>query len=256
MIVPDNKIAVIPTIQDEWLPPFDMNKIGEFLIPLKDKKKREWFSSEFYQCLPLSIGNTYGFAFISPIEFDIMWNGGNEAKDIVFNFYDKGNYFYEESGVNIISHFGHGVVTFGMPVMLRTPPGINLMTTSAPNYPLAGLSPMTGVVESDNLRFTFTINIKVDIPNTWIKVEKGYPLVGIIPVPRYFCDSFELINAETNIAEKEVQEEKIIAREHERVRHFLSNSDEKNKRDRSYFFGKDIRGNKFSDHQIPGGIKK
>lgn len=251
MIVPENKIAVIPCIEDSHLKPFNMEDLSTFLVPLNTTRKRDWFRSDFYKCLPLAIGNMQGFVFISPFEFDVMWNGGPEVNDVFFRFYEDEKYFQDKLHVSVGAHFGNGVMTISLPVILKTPPQVNLMTISPPNFPLPGLSPLTGVIETDNLRYTFTLNIKIDIPNAWIKIKAGSPLVGIIPIPRYFCDQFELIDGSVVLNEEDVEEERIVAKEHDRVRNFLSNSDLKDKYDRTYFLGKDIRGNKFKDHQLP-----
>jgi hypothetical protein len=123
------------------------------------------------------------------------------------------------------------------------------MTIAPPNFPLPGMSPMTGVVESDNIRFTFTFNIKIDIPNVKITVVKDSPIIGIIPIPRYFCDSFELKNA-TDIFPKDIIEDELnTVFEHGSLRY---ESNFKNLGpDKLYYTGKDVRGNKFKDHQLP-----
>jgi hypothetical protein len=123
------------------------------------------------------------------------------------------------------------------------------MTISPPNYPLPGLSPMTGVVETDNLRFTFTLNIKIDFPNLEIIVNENTPLVGIIPIPRYFCDSFKLENAYNIFSKDVVEQEKDIANRHSQKR-TLSNKNNLGS-DKIYYLGKDLDGNKFKDHQLP-----
>lgn len=255
MLVPEKKIAVIPCIEDSHLEPFDVEDLYSFIQPLNVSRKRDWFESDFYKCLPLSIGNMQGFVFVSPFEFDVMWNGGNSTEDIFFNFYDDEKNFRNKLHVSIGSHFGRGILTITLPVVFKTPAGVNLMTISPPNFPLPGMSPMTGVVETDNLRYTFTLNIKLDFPNMWIKVLPGSPLVGIIPIPRYFCDQFEMVDGRQIIPHEDIEEERSVAKEHDRVRFFLSNSDLKDKYDHSYFFGKDIRGNSFSDHQLPNEFK-
>jgi hypothetical protein len=253
MIVPQKTIAVIPVIEDEDAHPFPMSDLSSFIRPLT--KKREWFSSDFYKCLPLSIGNMQGFIFSLPFEFDVFWNGGDNISDLSFNFYEDVKEFKKTRHVRVKSHFGYGILTISIPVILKTPPGINLMTIAPPNFPTPGLSAMTGVIESDNLKYTFSLNIKVDLENTWIKILPNYPLMGIIPIPRYFCDSFNLVNAYDLFEKEVVEKERIIAKEHEVVRDFLINKNINKGWDRTYFTGSDIRGTKFSDHQLPNKKK-
>ena len=50
--VPNNKISVF-NVSGEKI------KISD--IVTKPSKKRSWFDANFYRCIPLSIGNQYGF---------------------------------------------------------------------------------------------------------------------------------------------------------------------------------------------------
>jgi hypothetical protein len=254
-VVPDKTIAFFPIIPNEGLKPLDLNDIGLFLKPLNTDHKREWFTPHFYKCLPLSIGNMQGFVFSLPYTISVFWNGGNETKDVEITYYEdfvkyeKANFIYPSS------EFGNGILTIHFPLTLKTPPGVNLMTISPPNFPLPGLSPMTGVIESDNIRFTFTLNIKIDLPNAKITIKPDTPLVGIIPIPRYFCDSFELKNAYDIFDKKFVEEEVDVVYEHGKKRN-IDNDAYNSKPDRIYYLGGDIKGNKFKDHQLPKKNKK
>lgn len=252
-VVPDKTIAFFPIIPQKGIEPFDLKNINLFLNPLNSNHKREWFSSNFYKCLPLAIGNMQGFVFSIPYGFDVIWNGGNSTEDITIIYHDD---FEPYSGLNFIyptSEFGHGVLTIHFPLTLKTPPMINLMTIAPPNYPVAGMSPMTGVVEADNIRFSFTLNLKIDLINTTIRVLPNAPLVGMIPIPRYFCDAFELKNAYDIFDKEIVEEEKQVVKENGDKR--TKNNLLKKGKDGLYYKGMDVRGNKFKDHQLPK-IKK
>jgi hypothetical protein len=248
LVVPDNTIAIFPMIPDEGIKPFDMN-FSEFLRPLNASHKREWFTPHFYRCLPLSIGNMQGFVFSVPFGFDVVWNGGDRVEDLAIRSHSGVDKYIGVNGVALVSEFGNGILTISAPVTLKTPPGINLMTIAPPNFPLAGMSPMTGVVESDNIRFAFTFNIKIDIPNAVITVMPNTPLVGILPIPRRFCDSFSLVSAYDIFDEAIVEEERSVARENADARTLQSSSS--GGADRLYYRGMDVRGNKFTDHQLP-----
>ncbi len=252
LVVPDKTIAYIPVIAPEGIEEFDMN-ISRFLKPSNENYKRHWFNSHFYKCLPLSIANMQGLVFSSPFSLDVFWNGGNNTEDLLLNAYDDSGIKNIETGnhVHFTSEFGYGIFTAHFPVMLKTPPGVNLMTIAPPNYPLPGISPMSGVVEADNLTFTFTLNFKVDIPNVVIKIEKDYPIMGIIPIPRYYCDSFSLINAYDILDKDDIEDQRQICDEQGKSR--LEQNNNKEKQDRRYFRGIDIRNNKFKNHQLPKG---
>jgi hypothetical protein len=249
IVVPDKTIAMFPIIPDEGYDNFNLKDVNLFLNPLNNNHKRDWFTPHFYKCLPLSIGNMQGFIFSLPFSLHIFWNGGNKPEDLTIEYGDDLNLYHNLNFVYAKSEFGSGILTIHFPLTLKTPPGINLMTIAPPNFPTPGLSPMTGVVESDNIRFSFTVNLKVDLANVGINISPNYPLVGMIPIPRYFCDSFELKSA-FDIFDKEVVEDEMqTVREHSNKR--IIDNNKRNTQDRLYFRGLDIRGNKFKDHQFP-----
>ena len=250
LVVPEKTIACIPVIPNEPLLPFDMD-ISSFLKPLNKNHKRDWFTPHFYKCLPLSIANMQGIVFSSPFSFEIFWNGENKTESIFFNIYnDSGIENIEKTNhVSVSSDFGNGIFTIHFPLMLKTPPGVNLMTIAPPNYPLPGISPMSGVIEADNLSFTFTLNFKIDLPNTLIKIEKNYPLMGIIPIPRYYFDSFELVNAYDILNKDDIEEQRQIAKEQGHSRDKQNKYNERT--EGRYYKGIDIRKNKFKNHQLP-----
>jgi hypothetical protein len=253
LIVPEKTIAYFPVVPDKDYEAFDVADIPLFLKPLNTDHKRDWFSPNFYRCLPLAIGNMQGFVFSLPYSFNVLWNGGGAVEDLKIECGEDVKPYLDKNFIYPTSEFGSGILTIHFPITLKTPPKVNLMTIAPPNYPLPGLSPLTGVVESDNLRFSFTLNIKVDIPNVPIHIFANTPLVGMIPIPRYFCDQFELKNAYDLFDEKDVEEERLVAAEHGQRRDVAN----KNKyKDGLYYKGEDIRGNKFKDHQLPKKEKK
>lgn len=247
--VPDNTIAFFPIISDNNYKQFNLKDIGLFLNPLKKTHQRNWFTPHFYKCLPLAIGNMQGFVFSLPYGFDVFWNGGDNKKDITINFHEDYSKYKNYNFIYPATEFGHGIFTIHFPLTLKTPPGINIMTIAPPNFPTPGLSPMTGVVESDNLRFTFTLNIKIDLANTLISILPNNPLVGIIPIPRYFCDSFELKNAYEIFDKKIIEEEMNIVDQNSKER--KNQIEEKTGANNHYYLGKDVQGNTFKDHQLP-----
>ena len=249
LTVPEKTIACFPIIPNEGLEPFNLNDIGLFLKPLNTNHKREWFDSHFYHCLPLSIGNMQGFVFSLPYTFSILWNGGNNPEDIIIKIFEDFEPYQNKNFIYPVSEFGSGILTIHFPLMLKTPPGVNLMTISPPNYPLPCLSPMTGVIETDNLRFTFTLNIKIDFSNIEIIINANTPLVGMIPIPRYFCDSFKLENAYDIFNKDIVEQEKDIVKRHSEKRNFSNKNNLGS--DRIYYLGGDLDGNNFKDHQLP-----
>lgn len=180
--IPDNTILIVPHTVDTD------GHYKEVIESLKGNIKRDWFNEHFYYCLPINIGNQYGFVIKSQRDFEMTWDGSNDkANDILFNFLDDEG----ENKQMIKSGFSTGVVTIQNRFALKTPPGINLMTIQPPNMYIPGCVAMTGVIETDQIRRDFTFNIKITIPNYKIRVNKGDALGAFIPIPRYFVDKFE-----------------------------------------------------------------
>lgn len=207
-------------------------------------KRRDWFSDHAYLCLPLVIGNQYGFVVKSQHSFDAYWDGGQgkDATRIIMREQDV------HSGQYIKSHFGLGIITIQNSFSLRTPEGVNLMTINPPNYFIDGIGHMTGVVESDNLRRDFTFNLKITRSNYWVTVNKGDWIGCFIPTPRYFVDSFDMIDAKNYLTEEEIEAEQKCSADFAKER----NGPDKqlsHQAGRRYFDGEDVYGNRFSDHQ-------
>jgi hypothetical protein len=212
----------------------------------KPEKTRDWFSTQFYRCLPLTIGNQYGFVIKSEFEFSVRWTGGLEPLDTKIQYPKNYDSLYPE----ISSHFGSGVISINPPFFIRTPPNVNIMTFNPPNFTLPNVTVMTGVVETDNLRRNFTFNLKLQMPNIEVTFPAGTPLAAFIPIPRYFGDDFELKLATDLFSDELVAEEQEAAFAADKKRHTV----EKNLKfqiGRDYYQGYDVYGNKFLDHQKP-----
>jgi len=244
--VPDKTIAIFtnPKICNE-----ELTQDRILGMVKKPDKKRDWFSPHFYRCLPLTIGNQYGFTVSS--EFDIIfeWNGGDSKESIFFQF-DENRGDFNKLYPGIESHFGHGIITINPPYFFRTPPEVNLMTINPPNYVIPNITVMTGVVETDNLRQNFTFNLKIQIPNIRVHIPAGHPLAAFIPIPRYYCDEFNLDFAENLFSKKMVDEEIQASADAGKYRDEIG-PNLKHGVGKHYMQGKDVYGNLFKDHQKP-----
>lgn len=243
--VPDKTIVIFRGIQN------DSNSIDKSIIKnilVRPDKKRDWFTSHFYRCLPLTIGNTYGFILKTQFDFAFQWDGGDSLESINFEF------FNDEETLNklypmITTHFGHGIITIACPFVLRTPPNVNIMTINPPNFILPNITVMTGVVETDNLRTGFTFNLKIQIPNIKVFVPAGTALAAFVPVPRNYCDEFNLI-FENEIFNNELIKEELEASYQSDKNKKTVQQNTKSRVDRNYMNGKDVYGNRFFNHQI------
>ena len=234
--VPKDTILVVPHSLD------NDGFYKDILQPLKGEVKRDWFNSHFYYCLPLNIGNQYGFIIKSLHNFEAIWFGGDAGVDITF-LDDE-----DRSAQLISNHFGSGIITVQNLFAIKTPPGINIMTIQPPNMFVPGCAAMTGVVETDQIRRDFTFNLKITVPNYKVKVKKGDPLGAFIPIPRYFVDSFE-VKLVTDVFDKqlhnnEVEESKKMGEERSTI-----DVDKPHLAGRRYFNGIYTTGERYIDHQ-------
>jgi len=130
-----------------------------------------------YRCLPLVIANQSGWMMLSPCAFRCFWYGGERAEDLEVHFDST-------KDPRITSHFGNGVLTFSMPYLFRTPPGCNLWVKGPANWIKDAIQPLEGVVETDWVASTFTMNWKVTRTHHWISFERGEPFCMLVPLPR------------------------------------------------------------------------
>ena len=81
-----------------------------------------------------------------------------------------------------ISNFTRGVLTFDIRYIFRTPPGYHLLVTGPSNNFKDGVAPMTAVVETDWLPYTFTFNYQFTRPCEVIW-QAGEPYAQICVIP-------------------------------------------------------------------------
>lgn len=245
--VPDKTIAVFTSPGQEDL---NFNNIIENIT--KPPKKRDWFDSHFYNCLPLIIGNQYGFIFKLNYGFNVLWNGGDKPSDINVTWIIPDN--VKTNNMMMLSHFGHGIISLNFNAVLRTPPGINLMTINPPNYIIKNATVLTGVIESDNIRAPFTFNLRIHEPNVVTSFSANSPISAFIPIPRMFADQFELKDAKKIFKDEIINEELELYSIFENKR--VQDNFNRVGSDRNYFRGQDVAGNKFKEHQLPSGELK
>ena len=97
-----------------------------------------------------------------PCSFSATWTGGNLTSDIQIR--PLGDPARVDS--RVVSHFGHGVLTFHTGYLFRTSPGWALWCRGAPNTVKHGIVPLDGLVETDWLPFPFTMNWRFTRPGT------------------------------------------------------------------------------------------
>jgi hypothetical protein len=143
--------------------------------------ERDWMDASdqrfAYRCLPLNIANAYGWELLTPSGFTAGWTGG-DGLDAILIAGDAG------TDAPVVSVFGRGGLTFHINFLFRTPPGYDLFVTGPINRPKDGISPLSGIVETDWAPFTFTMNWQFTRPNMLLRFEAGEPFCHIFPVRR------------------------------------------------------------------------
>lgn len=129
-----------------------------------------------YRCLPLSTANAAGWELLCPEGFTATWDGGDgiDAVTVVVDNPDAHPFAK--------SHFAYGILTFDTGWLLRTSEGFGLWVMGPPNEPKDGLCPLTGLVETSWLNYTFTMNWQFTRPGS-IRFEKGEPFGFVTPGP-------------------------------------------------------------------------
>jgi Family of unknown function (DUF6065) len=123
-----------------------------------------------YRCMPLTIANAMGWELLAPTRVAAEWNGGPEPEDIKIEIRDPA----WGEGKLALSHFGHGILTFSTGYLFRPDPGIGVWTRGSPNLPKDGIAPLDGIIETDWLPFTFTMNWQFTRPGR-VTFEKDEP---------------------------------------------------------------------------------
>ena len=139
-----------------------------------------------YRCTPLVIANASGWEAILPFGFAAEWSGGPAKKAITLTS-DIGETRLEEV---VCSHFGHGILTFKLGWMLRTSPGWAVWARGTPNRHKEGIVPLEGLVETDWLPFSFTMNWRFTRPGK-ISFRKGEPFCFVTILPHGLLDDVE-----------------------------------------------------------------
>jgi hypothetical protein len=159
-----------------------------------------------YRCLPLTIANQAGWLLHNPAPFTVWWDGGSSLESLQLHFGQAAlspwSFSIDSHSLaggstvadpRIMSHFGSGVLTFSIPFLFRTPPGINLWVKGPTNYLKDGIQPLEGIVETDWLPSTFTMNWKVTRAQQLIRFERGEPICMVVPIPRGLAEGLDPI---------------------------------------------------------------
>jgi hypothetical protein len=141
-----------------------------------------------YRCIPISIANATGWELLSPFECKVRWSGGMNVDAVTVEAVREED--AKQVASFLSSHFGSGIVTFSPGYLFRTSPGWALWVRGSPNEPYSNLQPLEGIVETDWLPFTFTMNWRFCYPGE-ITIPKGARLCFVTPVAHSIVGEIE-----------------------------------------------------------------
>ena len=201
------------------------------------------------RCLPLRIANQAGWFILNPEEIEVVWDGREGVNSLTFTRGTMDERFFS-------SHFGHGILTWKIPYLFRTPQGYNLYVRGPANWCKDGAAPLDGIVETDWAVSTFTMNWKITRPGVPIRFEKGEPICMIFPSPRGEVERFapEVRNISDDPELEGRFKEWKQSREEFNQRMRVSGST----RDwqKHYYLGKTLKDELFPAHQVKLRVRK
>jgi hypothetical protein len=149
---------------------------------------REWMTRTrdgfANRCLPLLIANQSGWVVLSSHRVRAVWDGGDALENVEVELLGGA------PPCPAKSHFGHGILTWSLPYLIRTPPGYNLLVRGPANLPKDGASALEGTVETDWCNATFTVNWKLTRPGLRVTFEEGEPIAMLVPQRRGELERF------------------------------------------------------------------
>ncbi len=148
------------------------------------RSRRDWMDAfpdrHIYRCLPIAIANSFGWDILCPVPLEIEWNGGPAKADLSVRALRP-----LPGGAPVEhfckSHFSSGIVTMHPDYIFRTSPGWSLLATGPMNGVKENAIPLSGIIESDWLPYTFTMNWKM-LRAGKLAFEEDEPFCSIVPL--------------------------------------------------------------------------
>jgi hypothetical protein len=154
------------------------------------ERSRQWMlktgGSFANRCLPLLIANESGWWLRNRHAFTATWNGGPRREDLALAF-DSATRGRDAP----VSSFGYGIVSWPIPCVFRTPPGVDLLVRGPANLPKDGATALEGLVATDWIEARFTMNWKLTRPDLPVRFERGEPFAMVVPQRRLDLERYE-----------------------------------------------------------------
>lgn len=228
-------------------------------------KRRDWMDAipaGFpYHCLPMTLASQSGWFMLAPHGCIAEWNGGAKPTDISVIIPDPPppdpnapptkSWSRAPAGIQVQSAVGHGIITWTIPYVFRTPPGWNLLCRGPANVVKDGIAPLEGIIETDWTTSSFSMNWKFTRPGK-VQWNRGDPVAMLLPQRRGDLEQFRCRMADMN-SNPELAEgyRKWIEGRVEFLEAQKRGDTEaiKKRFEKHYFHGTDIKGRPFHEHQ-------
>lgn len=140
------------------------------------------------------MANSTGWELLCLSGVTVEWNGERGIGDLKVKTDEPTDHPW------VHSHFGGGILTFHPGRLFRTEPGWAIMAGGPHNAPKDGIAPLAGLVETDWLPFTFTMNWQMTRPGK-VRFEKDEPFCFITPVKHHDVEEIDpvVLNLSDNI---------------------------------------------------------
>lgn len=149
--------------------------------PWMDETESRWPN----RCLPLLMANESGWWLLNPQAFTATWDGRQGQAGLTIDYDET----LTESERMVTSHFGHGILTWGIPYLFTTDPGWDLLVRGPVNLPKDGVCALEGLVATDWSTAAFTMNWMITRARLPVRFEAGEPFCMIVPQRRYDLES-------------------------------------------------------------------
>ena len=124
----------------------------------------------------MMLANHAGWFVLNPIAVRVTWNGGAGPRDLIVEYART-----PPPQHAVVSYFGHGVVTWRIPILFRTPRGVQLLVRGPANSPKRDVYALEGIVETSWSIATFTMNWKLLTPSVPVIFEENEPICMLVP---------------------------------------------------------------------------
>jgi len=155
--------------------------------------KRDWMDSTdrgfAYHCQPITLANQSGWFVLAPHGAVVEWNGGDAVGDLRVEIAGK------PESVHAITAVGHGILSWTIPYIFRTPPGWNLLCRGPANHVKDGIQALEGLVETDWSYASFSSNWKMTRPGR-VEFAEGEPVAMLVPHRRGDLEDFAVRKAD------------------------------------------------------------